>query len=396
MKRSTIGARNRFTKAFKTGIFACILVFGLSSWGIVPTYYWDANGTDDGPGNPPSGVWSNSSLTWNTDYYGQAQPFAYDTRANIVFAATGDAYWSDTYDYTISIDGTVQVSDIIFRDGNATLTNLSGTVEKDTAPIAVYNDTQLATLYSGLSSAAGTSNGITKYAFGILVLAGTNTYRGPTTIEGGVLRLGRSQTLPQSSALVLANGGTEGYSDTPATFEANGFTQSMGALLVAGPNTNIPRTIDFGNGASSLAFAASQSQNWNSTPLRIINFTPGVDSLRVGTNNTGLTAIQLGLIQFANYLDIPGKIDSNGFVTPDFPVIHSVTQTGPTTWRLSWNAIPGRQYLIQYKNNLSDASWTDDGVAVIPTDPAATFDDEVGANVHRFYRIALFPVQHPI
>lgn len=396
MKEQHVSKRSRFTTAITGGIFAAILIAEAATHAAVPTYFWDTNGTDDGPGNPPDAIWSGSSLTWTTDPYGTSPTFAYDTRANIVFAATGGAGWSETYDFTVSIEGTAHVSDITIQDANVTLTNLFGDLDKDTAPFGVLNDLQVATVYSRITSATGTSNGITKYAFGILKLCATNTYRGPTTIEGGVLRLGTPQALPVASPLVLANGGIAGYSDTAATFDTAGLSQNLGPLLLTGGNTNVLRTIDFGNGASALAFADSHTQDWNSIPLRIVNYTPGVDSLRFGTNGSGLSNTQLDLIQFSELSSVPGKIDSKGFVTPNLPTIQSVTQTSPTSYRLTWHAIPGRQYLIQYKNNLNDATWTDDGVAVIPATTDGTFDDEIGTDDRRFYRIALLPIQAPI
>jgi hypothetical protein len=58
---------------------------------------------------------------------------------------------------------------------------------------------------------------------------------------------------------------------------------------------------------------------------------------------------------------------------------------------ISWNAITGLTYQVQFKNNLSDTTWTNlpgnvaasNGVA-LKLDPAAT-------NTTRFYRIITLP-----
>jgi len=56
-------------------------------------------------------------------------------------------------------------------------------------------------------------------------------------------------------------------------------------------------------------------QDWNSSTLTILNWTEGVDSLRIGTDGTGFDT-QLSLFRFADYGNAPGQIDANGFVTP--------------------------------------------------------------------------------
>jgi DNA-binding beta-propeller fold protein YncE len=59
---------------------------------------------------------------------------------------------------------------------------------------------------------------------------------------------------------------------------------------------------------------------------------------------------------------------------------------------ISWHAIPGLTYQIQYKNNLTDPAWTD-----LPGDIQATntvalkLDSPAGTNVSRFYRIIALP-----
>ncbi len=392
MKPLHLRARQHFSVISRAVIFVAWL--GANSLlAAVPTYYWDTNGTNDGPGTSPSAIWSNSSLTWTLDPYGTTPTFIYDTRANIVFAASGDAYWAATADYKVSVQGTALVSDIIFKSGNATVSNLFSILDKDTANIGVLNDDQVATIYSVIASATGTSNGLLKYATGRLILGGTNTYRGPTTIEGGFLSLARPQVLPRTSTLILGNGGTEGYFDTPPTLELQGFSQTLGPLLLNGPEPELPRTIDFGYGAAQLAFANSSTQDWGGIPLTIVHFDPTVNSLRFGTNALGLTDDQLQLIQFKDFANVPGQINSQGFVTPLFPKINSLVKTGPTTYLLTWNAVAGQRYQIQYRNSVSSAWQLGDSVT--PDTTIGTYEDNVGQNTNRFYRLRMVVVGPP-
>lgn len=139
---------------------------------------------------------------------------------------------------------------------------------------------------------------LTKSTGGTLTLGGANTYTGATTISGGTLALGAANRIADTSALVLAGG----------TFATGGFSETLGTLEVSASSI-----IDLGAGASALIFADSSGVAWgDSVSLSFINFTEGVDSIRVGLNNTGLTLAQLGRITInGGSVDI----DSQGFLS---------------------------------------------------------------------------------
>jgi autotransporter-associated beta strand protein len=407
MKSSIPQAKPQSNWARTSILGAALLFAALQASAATPTYYWDTNGSDDGPGNPPDGVWAWDTPTWTLAPDGTGDTFYYSNRANIVFAANTGSDWSGTLDYTVTIDGLAHVSDIVIQDGNCTLTNAFGYLDKDTPYISVLNPGQTGTIYSTIASAPGTANGITKCAFGTLVLGGTNTYQGTTTIEGGTLRLGAPQVLPRTSTLVLAGGDTRttgythGYSSTDPTFDTGGYSQTLGPLLLTGPYAGLVHTIDFGNGASALVFADSHTQNWSGITNHIVNYKWGVDSLRFGTSSAGLTSTQVGLIEFEliNAQDasvaVPAKIDSSGFVTPALPVLLSVTLNNSTNTVVTWSAINGRRYLLHYKLNLNDASWLDVPRDVTATGNTAAYTNNVGSDRHRFYRVELLPITPP-
>ncbi len=395
MKRQHLQKKRGWFAALAMGTFTVAWLAAFGATADVPTYYWDVNGSDPGAGSDLSAVWSNSSLTWTTDTNGDSATFAYDTRANIVFSATGDPNWTDTPDYTVSILGTAHVSDITIQDGNVTLTNITGVLDKDTPNITVLNFGQTATIYSPITSATGTSNGLTKVAYGNLVLAGTNTYQGPTTIQCGQLNLGASQVLPKNSMLILVNGDGQNYQDTPATLFTGGFNQTMGPLQLQGDDPTTALTVDFNYSHSALAFADSHDQNWNGMMLTVANFIPGVSSLRFGTNASGLTATQLQQIQFPNFVNSPGQIDAHGYVTPSFPQVISVVPQGPNSYLISWTAFQGGHYMVQYKVNLDDNEWVNDESVTVNSGTVGTFLDTSVTDSHRFYRIRLLPPQPP-
>ena len=145
----------------------------------------------------------------------------------------------------------------------------------------------------------------------------------------------------------------------------------------------LQRVIDFGNGASALAFADSSSLDWNNMPLLVVNYTPGVDSLRFGTSSAGLTAAQLGLIRFADFAYATAQIDSSGYVTPVLP---------SGSWvQLAWAAADNRTYQVQYKDNLDDASWTTLSPDVVALGATAATIDTTATGAKRFYRVILNP-----
>ena len=71
------------------------------------------------------------------------------------------------------------------------------------------------------------------------------------------------------------------------------------------------------------------------------------------------------------------------------PLIQSIARSGAGA-TLLWSAIPGRSYQIQFKNALSDSSWTDLGAPVIPPGCVVNMADANDATC-RYYRVALLP-----
>jgi autotransporter-associated beta strand protein len=299
-------------------------------------YFWDTNDTGPDCGSStPTGTWGVDNY-WNDTWDGAGTngTHVWGDGYTAVFCAGNEAVGT----YTITVSGTQQVAGIhvdlgtvTFEGGAFKLMDALGVTADRLLSVGHKTPDAMAIYHTPLT----TAQGITRYKRGTLILGVTNTYSGSTTIEGGILQLGAPYVIPTNSMLILANNTTNhndfnaAWADTPATFATGGFSQRLGALKVAGENTAAPRIIDFGNGASALAFADSSKELWSYIPVTLTNYTPGADSLRFGTNAGGLTKAQLSQLRFADFGNLPGQIDARGYVTPLLPVIQSIRRTGP-------------------------------------------------------------------
>lgn len=313
----------------KLPLFATLLMllFTLDASAGSVLSFWDVNGDAAGSGSDaPTGTWGVDAY-WNTDSAGGGSGTTAWTAGDLaVFAAGNDA----TGAYTVYVQDTIQAGDIHVDLGNVTFEPAPSTA--GTLTLANRDNNNVNRLLSVGHKDANSvarynvpltgANGLIRYKRGTLIFGATNTYTGATTIEGGSLQLGASHVVPDSSNLILANNDpnrddfNEAWRYTPAVFATDGFSENLGTLKLGGTDATVQRIIDFGNGASALAFADSSAEDWGEFTLTILNYTEGVDSLRFGTGSSGLTETQLGLFRFAGFGDGSAEIDFAGYVTP--------------------------------------------------------------------------------
>jgi len=143
--------------------------------------------------------------------------------------------------------------------------------------------------------------GITQNGAGTLTLGGTaaNTFSGVNRINAGSIVAAKPAALGSGNALVASGG----------TFDTGGLNQTLGTLDLDGS-----LTLDLASGASAVSFANSSAIDWSTFNLNILNWTDGTDTLRFGNDNTGLTAGQLGLINFTDIAGSHAEINTSGFV----------------------------------------------------------------------------------
>lgn len=177
-----------------------------------------------------------------------------------------------------------------------------------------------------ISSAISGNFGVTKTSGGTATLSGANTYGGTTTISGGTLALDNnnatSPRLANTSSIIVNTGGTlllaqTGVASTDrinnsATMTLNGGTFNTGGLSegssvgIGALTLQANSYINLGSGGSVIHFANSSAAAWVADKvLEIDNWSGsqsggGTDQLVFGADSTGLTASQVGEVQFLN------------------------------------------------------------------------------------------------
>lgn len=142
-----------------------------------------------------------------------------------------------------------------------------------------------------ISSASGTSGFIVRLndATATVVLSGANRYAGDTTISGGVLKLGATDTLPIGTSLNFGLSGVAGKLDL------NGFNQQIAGFGASSGTSNeitstTPATLTV-NATTSSTVAATLSGN-----LSLVKSGSATLTLASACSYTGATSIQSGTL----------------------------------------------------------------------------------------------------
>ncbi len=374
----------------------------------VTLYFWDTDGPAEGPGGAtPTGTWGTDPYWSPDDNAGNLGTQATETWPAgkvAVFAAgpnTRGAYGAYG-SYTVHVSGTVQVADIHVDRGIVTfepdpvnggslklVNNESATTPRQLS-VGAFDDNAVARYNVPLTD----STGVVRYKIGTVILGATNTFTGSLTIESGLTLCAVPYALGGIPSLVLANLDMGRPDVSPfweswaAVFQTGGLDQQLGTLKFAGNNFAVERSLDLGNGSGTLSFADSSAEDWTSYTLTVKNYALGSSKLRFGTTASGLASAQLAQIRFADFANVPGKIDAQGFVTPMLPAITAITKSG-NTYTVTWNGLSGRTYRVQSRDSLLLGDWADLSGDI--SGDIATYDDTAPASTTRYYRVALLP-----
>jgi hypothetical protein len=93
----------------------------------------------------------------------------------------------------------------------------------------------------------------------------------------------------------------------------------------------------------------------------------------------------------------PPLSDTNTFTVtvtgsqpPPPPMIESITVSNQVV-TLTWTAVSGGVYRLQYKQNTDDPSWTDIHPDIVASGPTVTATDATAPSTQRFYRVYVVP-----
>lgn len=212
---------------------------------VATAQYWDgANTTANGVVNGGTGTWDGSATNWTNT----------GGNANAAWAGTLAAIFGGTAGTVTIADGfTANATGYGFEVGGYTL------AADGTGEIALTGTTHFVT-NGGTTTITAPINGtgaLEKQGGGALVLSGTNTYTGGTSITGGVLRISADENLGAASGGLFINGArlrtTESFAtsrDTilgaggaqistrgTTTLSHNGLISGSGVLTKLGPGT---------------------------------------------------------------------------------------------------------------------------------------------------------------
>ena len=73
--------------------------------------------------------------------------------------------------------------------------------------------------------------------------------------------------------------------------------------------------------------------------------------------------------------------------TPETIRITGLSLPSPGSIHLTWTAINGRSYQVQFRDAAGSGTWTNLGAPIIAAGPTASTNDTLSATSGRFYRI---------
>ena len=115
---------------------------------------------------------------------------------------------------------------------------------------------------------------------------------------------------------------------------------------------------------------------------------------RCGTDNGNGNNLTNGW--YVDSIGISGRVCAGGAkaltsspqVAVSPPVIQSIVLAGDSIV-VSWGAVSGQSYRLQFTDGLADAKWNDALPEVLATGPTATATNAIGSSPQRFYRVLL-------
>jgi len=259
-------------------VLGVLLAGPMAAWST--DYFWDLNGNTAGSGvGTTTGTWDGTTANWNDLLDGTNTPGVWNPGNVAVFAAGTDS----TGTYAVTVSGTQSVSGLRFEEGTVTLSGGTISLTGATPSISVTGTQTISSVLAG-------SSGFDKTGAGTLVVTGTNTLTGATTISQGTLKYGN-----------VTGSGTYGFG------LGSSVTVKSGAVL------------DF----AALHATTTQTMTWNVAPLTLESGATWRFRAQTGSNvhnaSNALTVSGSVTIDnngggFAQDINLSGKVSGSGTI----------------------------------------------------------------------------------
>jgi len=170
------------------------------------------------------------------------------------------------------------------------------------------------------------------------------------------------------------------------------FTFAAGSLTV----TNAMLTVTANDqskvyGSPNPVLTASYSGFVNAEDTNVLTAQVSLGTTATDTSPVGPYPITASGIIASNYSISYVQGTLTVVPPPPPPVAQAPVLSGSGDVVINWNAASNSTYRVQYKNDLSDANWTDLIPDVTATGNIASYTDHPGQVSGRFYRIILLP-----
>jgi hypothetical protein len=177
------------------------------------------------------------------------------------------------------------------------------------------------------------------------------------------------------------------------------------------PTPRAPNTIGLGNTQPSLAPISDKTVTLGQTlsfmasasdpdfPVQMLTFSllPGAPAGAMIDATAGLFTWTPNPAQAPSTNSISVRVTDSGapplganrsfIVTVRLPPQAMISNSGNGKVSLSFDALNGKTYRVEYKNNLDDAAWVQLGDNILAAGNSVSVNDDLGASPQRFYRI---------
>ncbi|PHX98997.1 MAG: hypothetical protein CK530_06615, partial [Planctomycetaceae bacterium] len=225
----------------------------------------------------------------------------------------------------------------------------------DPTPTFTVNTNPLT--FNGVISNGTSANGLAKFGNNVLILGGANTYTGATTITQNTLRIGTSNAINTANTVAV-----NGTNNNAATFDLNGFNQSLANLTFTGAptaaNGSVPTVTNTNIAGSSTLTLTGGANAFTVYPVQGFALgQPVVSVNKIDLNNATQTFYIGGNLQ--NSLVSVSSIIQNGALTK--AGLGGLTLTGANTYAGATSIYGGN---ITLNGNLGAINSATGGIAL--------------------------------